>query len=152
MRPVKPWMLLAAWVLGALTFAPLPDVGTIELPSWVTWPSVSAADQFIVLHEATKDDQAFSKLTKTLQDQESTVGKAIIDAGWKVFVLDDDAEDKNDLPLTLLKAIGVHGSITDAHRELLSVAGGKLLKRETLPADATGESVLAMMQARGKRK
>ncbi len=34
MRPVKPWMLLAAWVLGALTFAPLPDVGGITIP-WV---------------------------------------------------------------------------------------------------------------------
>lgn len=121
-----------------------------EIPSW-PWVN-SGADQFIVLHEGTKDDQLFSKLAKTLQDQDSTVGKSIIDAGWGVLVLDDDAEDKDDQPLKLLKSLGVHGSITDAHRELLSVAGGKLLKRETLPADATGESVLAMMQTRGKRK
>ena len=34
MRPVKTWMLLAAWVLGALTFAPLPALPDIGLPSW----------------------------------------------------------------------------------------------------------------------
>lgn len=112
----------------------------------------SQADTFIVLHEGTKDDATFSKLAKTIQDQESTVGKAIVDAGWQVFVLDDDAEDKNDQPLPLLVSLGVYGTITDAHHELLSVAGGKLLNRETLPADATGESVLAKMQARGRHK
>lgn len=110
------------------------------------------ASLFVVLHEPTKDDESFSKLAIQIQDSASTVAKEIAAAKWQALVLDDDAVDGNKQPLPLLVKLGVHGSITDSHRELLSVSPpDKLVARETIPPGATAESVLAMMRARGKR-
>lgn len=111
------------------------------------------ATTFVVLHEGTKDDGAFSAMATRLQDSASPIRQEIDASGWKVLVLDDDATDKDDQPLPLLVGVGVHGSIADARRELLSIEPpDKLVHKETLPPTATAESVLASIKARGKRK
>ena len=109
------------------------------------------ADEFILLHEPTKDDEAFGKVIRTVQDMQSDVGKAIIDSKWTVSVLDDEAKDGNKQPLKKLQDIGVYGTITDNRRELLSLSSGKLIAKDTIPPAATGADVLSMMKARGKR-
>lgn len=112
----------------------------------------SGASLFIVLHDGKHDDRAFSDLATEIQDSGHTVAKEIASAGWKAWVLDDESLDKDKQPLPLLVKLGVHGSITDGQRELLSIAPpDKLIAREPLPPDATAESVLALMRARGKR-
>lgn len=110
------------------------------------------ASLFIILHESTKDDEAFSKMAIQIQDSASPVAKAISDAKWKALVFDDDATDGDTKPLKLLVDLGVHGTITDSKRELLSIAPpSTLVSKEPIPPDATGETVLSMMKARGKR-
>jgi hypothetical protein len=117
------------------------------------WPVIGGgASHFIVLHEATKDNEAFGKLAVQLQDSSSEVSKQITAAGWKVWVLDDDNTVGSDQPNPLLVKLGVHGSIADARRELLCIApGDKLVHKETLPPEATAATVLSIMQAKGKR-
>jgi hypothetical protein len=48
--------------------------------------------------------------------------------------------------------LGVFDTISDTRRELLAIAPpDKLVSKETIPADATADSVLKMIQAKGKR-
>lgn len=122
------------------------------LPEW-NWPGFgSNATYFIVLHEGTKDDFAFQDLATELQDSASPVAKEIAAAGWRTEVLDDNTLDKNDQPHPLLKKLGVFDTISDKRRELLAIAlPDTLVSKEPIPADATAESVLKMIQAKGKR-
>lgn len=117
------------------------------------WPGIGGgATLFIVVREATKDDVRFGALKQELQDSNSTAAKEIAAAGWKSLVLDDDAMDKDDNPLPLFVKLGVYGSIADSRRELLAIAPpDKLVGKDVIPADATVDSVLAMMRARGKK-
>lgn len=119
----------------------------------IPWPSIGGgATHFIVLHEATKDDPKFADLAQELQDSLSPVSREVAAAGWKLWVLDDETTDKDDKPLDLLEKLGVFNSIDDNRRELLSVTPpDKLVSKEPIPADATAESVLKMIQAKGKR-
>lgn len=122
------------------------------------WQSMGAsasggASLFIVLHEPSQDDNAFSQLAVALQDEQSATAKSIADAGWHLMVLPDDAKDSNKNPLPILKTLGVYDTINDSTHELLSVApSSKLVAKETIPAGASADTVLSMMKARGKRK
>jgi hypothetical protein len=110
------------------------------------------ASLFIVLHDGNYDDAAFSDMATEIQDSSHAVAKEIAAAGWKSWVLDDETLDGNKQPFPLLVKLGVYDSIKDGKRELLSVSPpDKLIAREPLPPDATAETVLALMKARGKR-
>lgn len=118
-------------------------------------PSIGGggATHFIVLHDALKDDAKFADLKQEILDSASPVAKEIAAAGWRAEVLDDETTDKDDKPHPLLSKLGVFGTIEDARHELLAVAPpDKLVSKEVLPEDATAESVLALMKARGARK
>lgn len=110
------------------------------------------ASLFVLLHDGTHDDAKFAELVQEVQDTESPVGKAIAAAGWKAYAPDDDDVMGDGKPNPMLVKLGVHGSITDGRRELLSVdPPNKIIAKEPIPPDATAESVLLMMKARGKR-
>lgn len=115
-------------------------------------PQTPGASIFFLLHDAKYDDARFAELLQETQDSASPVGRSIAAAGWKFSAPDDDAVMGDGTPDRLLTKLGVHGTINDARRELLAVAPpDKLLAKEPVPGDATAESLLAMMKARGKR-
>lgn len=138
----------------------LPSVPSIPWPE-INWPVVVppapptpvGATHFIVLHEATKDDARFGELAQELQDSSSPAATAIAAAGWKVQVLDDNATTGSDQPHPTLAALGVFDTIADGRRELVAFnPPATLVAKEPIPADATADSVLAMIQARGRTK
>lgn len=140
---------LPAWKALLLAVAVGMIVGGVRMQGCALpkWPTIGGgASHFIVVRESTKDDDAFGKLKVELQDSSSAASKAIADAGWKFWILDDD----DGAPI--LSTLGVAGSINDARRELLCISPpDKLVYRETLPPNATAASVLSVMQAKGKR-
>ncbi len=114
MRPVKPWMLLAAWILGALTFAPLPDVDGLSWPSWSWLPSiVSKATQATYVYE--KDTTgipnevatALNKLNRerkilaTPHEHDTKNGNQTIPAQYKIAV---PAAEAAGLPALVVQA------------------------------------------------
>jgi hypothetical protein len=136
-----PFILLAA-CLWLLLGGKLPE-----------WPSIGGgATYFVLLHAVEKTDPRFAELKQEVQDSASPVGKIIAESGWRAEALDDNQTDKNDQPHPLLKKLGVFDTISDTRRELLAIAPpDKLVSKETIPADATADSVLKMIQAKGKR-
>lgn len=137
------------WLLIVLALAGAWLLLGGKLPSFV---GGGGASHFIVLHDGTNDDARFGELTQELQDSSSPVAKEISAAGWWVQVLDDDNTTGDDQPHPTLKALGLFGTIQDSRRELVAfVPPAKIVSREPLPPDATAESVLTMIRAKGKR-
>lgn len=152
----KQWANVA--LVGIAAFCVLAVSGVPSLPSiqWpkIEWPSIgpAVATHFIVLHEATKDDARFGELAQELQDFDSPVSKEIAAAGWDVDILDDNQTTGTNQPHPTLAALGLFDTIDDGRRELVAFnPPASLVAKEPIPADATAETVLAMIRAKGKR-
>lgn len=126
--------------------------GELKGLPWGWVGSGGGATSFIVLHDADFSDVAFNAIALDLQDSADPASQEIAAAGWRVQVLDDETRDGNDQPHPLLTKLGVYQSITDSRRELLAIRPpDTLVSQEQIPADATTETVLAMIRAKGAK-
>ncbi len=120
MRPLRPWMLLAAWVLGALTFAPLPDVGGFTLPSWSWLPSIaSKADKATYVYE--KD------MTAIPNEVQSALNKLNRDRKILASVYEHDTKNGNQTVPEQYK-VAVTAADASGLPSLVATAGARVLK------------------------
>jgi hypothetical protein len=120
-RPVKPWMLIAAWILGAMTFAQTTSVPSFDFP----WP---ISFQFFTA-KATAATYVYEKdTTKIPNEVESALNKLNRDNKIIATVFEQDTTDGNGkTPLQYVVALDAFKTAGGAP-VLVVQAGQRVLK------------------------
>ena len=98
MKPIRPWMLVAAYVLGAMTFGPAPTLPDIGLPN-IGWfipigsPPPFKTDKLsvLVIEESSAHGSYTPDQLNIIQSTDAKSLKAVIEGkGGRFAVLDKD--------------------------------------------------------------